>query len=134
MLNTPILPTLMPISIISNTTWAAVSGSQRKTPLRVQPYWLARPRGVFLAAELALLAAALLEAWSGMSPQVPVLIGACGVFFHVKTLDRSIVGSSLARFWSDVLAAVAFGLAASVVIFRVVPSFGHSFESLFGNN
>src|ERR1700689_5074828 len=127
MLNTRIRRTLMPTVITNNTTWAAVSGSQGKRLLSVRPYWLPRPRGAFLAAELVLLAAALLGARTGMSLQVPVLILACGVFFHIRSLDQSIVGSNLARFWSDVLAGVAFGLAASVGIFRAFSSFGPAF-------
>jgi sugar transferase (PEP-CTERM system associated) len=99
----------------------------------VRPYWLPRTRGAFLAAELALLAAAVFEARAGVSAQVPVLIVACGVFFHARGLDRSIVNSNLARFWSDVLLGVAFGLAAAVGIFRAFASFGSSFGTSSGN-
>src|SRR5579862_5725733 len=102
MLNTRILPTLMPTVTISNTTWDAVSDFQGKSGLSVRTYRLPRTRGVFLAAELALLTAALIEAHAGMSPQIPVLIVVCGVFFHVQRLDKSIVSSNLARFWSNV--------------------------------
>src|SRR5258708_3198753 len=119
MWNTRILLTLMPTVITSNTTWAAASAVQRKYPMSARPAWLPRPRGAFLAAEIGLVAVALFETRAGVSPQVPVLIAACAVSFHFRSLDRSIVGSNLARFWSDVLAGVAFGLAASVGIFRI---------------
>jgi sugar transferase (PEP-CTERM system associated) len=113
----------MPTVITNNTTWAAVSTPQRKTPLRARPYWLPRPRGAFIASEGALLAAALFEARDGGSLQASVVIAACAVFFHMRSLDRSIVGSNVLRFWSDVLGGVAFGLAASVGIFRLVSLF-----------
>ena len=124
----------MPTVITSNTTWAAVSGPQRKQPLRARPHWLPRPRGAFLAAELALLAASLVQTRNGGSLQVPVVIAACAVFFHMRNLDRSIVGSNVARFWSDVLGGVAFGLAASVGIFRSLAWFWSRSASVFCND
>lgn len=130
MLNTPILPMLMPNVVTSDaigagdSTWDAV-GSSHKESLSVRVHWLPRPRWAFLSAELGLLMAALLEARAGMSPQVPVLIVACCAFFHIESLDRSIVCSGSARFWSGVLKSVAFGLAASVGIFRILSLFRH---------
>src|SRR6476646_10757074 len=106
MLNTPTLPTLMPISITDNTIWAAASGPERKTPLRVRPYRMARPRGAFLAAELALLVSATLVTQPGVSYQVPVVIACCALFFHLRSLDRFIVSSNGTRFWSELLAGV----------------------------
>ena len=120
--------------VASDTTWDAGGSSQRKAPLSVRMHWLPRPRWAFLAAELGLLAAALLEARSGMSPQVPVLIVACCAFFHIQNLDRSIVCSGSASFWSDILKSVAFGLAASIGTFRLFSSFGHSAWPAFGSD
>ena len=63
---------LMPSDTINDTTWAGVSAPPRKISLRVGPYSVARPRVIFLAAELATISAALLEAmWRGKTFEVP---------------------------------------------------------------
>ncbi len=134
MSNTQILPTLMPTVITSNTTWDAVSPSPRKKPLSVRAYWLPRPRGAFLASELALLAVAMLGTRAGISPQVPLVIAMCGIVFLVQRLDRTIVSSGWLRFSSSLLQGVAFGLAASVGTFRAVAAFGAASRPVFGSD
>src|SRR5579862_2469741 len=115
MSNTPLLRMHMPTTTIKNTTWAGVSVPGRQTPLRDRSYCVARPQRAFLAAELTLLAGVLLQSIVGHGTlEAPILLVACGFFFHVETLDQSIVTSTLLNFWSDVLKAASFGTLASV--------------------
>src|SRR5260370_17885426 len=123
MLNWRIRPTLMHTVTTKNTTWAAVSPPPRKTTLRVRPYSVARPRRVFLAAEVALLAVVLVQTtWVHGSFEAAIVVGLCGVFFHLKLLDRSIVASDFLRFSRDLSQALAFALASAVVVFRLFPN------------
>jgi sugar transferase (PEP-CTERM system associated) len=113
----------MPIGTISDTTWAGASAQARKAPLRVRSYYLARPGGLFFAAELTLLAGALAQAaWARGTVETPILIAACGIFFHLKGLDQSIVSAGLSRFWLDVLESVLFGISASMFLFYLFPA------------
>jgi sugar transferase (PEP-CTERM system associated) len=108
---------------ISDTIWAEASAQWRKTPLRIRSYCLAQPSGLFLAAELTLLAAALAQAaWVHGTLQAPIVIGACGVFFHLNSLDQSIVSARWTRFWRDVAEALFLGTLASVFLFYLFPT------------
>jgi sugar transferase (PEP-CTERM system associated) len=110
---------------IKDTTWAEASASPGTVPLRVRPYAVARPRGLFLAAELALLGAAVLEAvWTHATFEVPILIGFCAVACYLKALDKSIVDSGRSRFWSDVSEALCWGTAAAMLLLFVFPALG----------
>ena len=69
---------LMPIAITKGAIWADANASTEKTSLWVRPFSEARPSKVFLAAELALLVAAMLEAvWNSATFGIPILIGCC---------------------------------------------------------
>ena len=121
----------MPTTTIKNTTWAGVSIPGRNTPLRVRSYCVARPQPAFLAAELILLAAVLLQSVVGhRTLEAPVLLVACGFFFHVETLDQSIVTSTLLQFWSDIVKAASFGILASVLLFCLLPSLAHGINGI----
>jgi sugar transferase (PEP-CTERM system associated) len=77
---------------------------------------------VFLAAELILLAVALLQtAWVGHSPGILILIASCVLFFHCNNVDRSIVSSDLSQFCIDHLECVFLGCFASALLFCVFP-------------
>src|SRR5258706_8924828 len=96
--------TLMPIGTISDTTWAGVNAPLRESRLKARPYCLPRPAGAFLAAELALLAAVLLQAARGGNTLgVAVLLASCGIFFHLNQLDKSLVNSKYLVFSIDLL-------------------------------
>src|ERR1035437_2098613 len=76
----------------NETTWAAVSAPAAENPLQVRSFSLARPRGVFLAAQLALFSASALGAlWKNAAFGATALIGCCAIAFYLKALDRSIV-------------------------------------------
>jgi hypothetical protein len=121
----------MPISIINNTTWAGADAPGLETPLRVRSYCMARPRKAFLIAELAFLAlASLLSVWGRGTLEAPILIIACGFFFHVKMLDRSIITSTLPQFWIDVLEAVSFGIFAFVLLLYLFPSLSRGIDGV----
>jgi sugar transferase (PEP-CTERM system associated) len=93
---------------------------------------VARPQRAFLAAELTLLAAVLLQSVVGHGTlEAPILLVSCGFFFHVETLDQSIVTSTLLNFWSDVLKAASFGTLASVLLFYLFPSLAHGINGVF---
>src|SRR5258706_10187407 len=122
--------TLMLTGTTKTTTWAAasapvpaVSAPSRKTTLRVRPYSVARPRGVFLAAELALLTVVLLATtWVRGTLEAALLITLCGLFFHVKTLDRSIVGSEVPLFFQHLFEALAWAAGCAALVFYLFPS------------
>src|SRR5258706_11389175 len=87
----------MPTVITKDTTWAEAKAPSRKTSLRVRPCSVARPRGVFFAAELALLGAAVSGAmWTGGTFELPILIGCCAAALFLNALDRSFVYSTRA--------------------------------------
>jgi sugar transferase (PEP-CTERM system associated) len=130
MLTPAIFPTLAPSVSNTENTWDAPSSAQPSAPVSVRVHSLPRLRRALLIAELALLAAALIGTRFGVSSQVPALIIACCIFFHLQGLDQSIVGSNWTYFLGVVLRGVAFGFAASLGIFRVFSFFGPS--SLIG--
>jgi hypothetical protein len=72
------------IENIDNTTWAGAIASPSNAQLEVRPYSFARPRGLFLAGELMLLAVALLQtAWGRHNLGALILIGSCALSFHM---------------------------------------------------
>ncbi len=82
---------------------------------------MARPRAVFLVAELVLLGAAVLEAiWRSATFEAPVLIGLCMIAFSLKALDKSLVDRPSARFWGDLTEALAWAASAGVLLLYVV--------------
>ena len=83
---------------------------------------MARPRVIFLAAELTAISAALLEAmWRGKTFEAPILIAFCAIAFHLKALDRSIAGSDASRFWRDFVPALCLGICAGTLILSTFP-------------
>lgn len=120
----------MPISTIKNTTWVAASAPSRKTPLRVRPYCVARPRGVFVAAELTLFTAALLQtAWVGGTFEAPIVIALCSLFFHMKGLDKALVEAEPLPFFRDLFQALAFALGAAALLFYFIPALASHAEA-----
>lgn len=112
----------MATATVDNAAWVGVTSSRARAHLRVWPLSVARPRGVFFAAELTLLALAFLQtAWGGHSLGTLVLIGTCALFFHLNNVDRSLVNSNSAEFYIDHLECVFLGLVASALLFRVIP-------------
>ncbi len=118
---------LTPTGIISNTTWEEVSSRFRRKPLQVRRYWLAQPRSAFLWAEVLLLAAVLPAAWLENAFEVPIVIASCLIFFHVKTLDRKVASSRMARLGLDVAEALSFGFGTAAVAFWLFPAFTAGF-------
>jgi sugar transferase (PEP-CTERM system associated) len=91
---------------------------------------VARPRGVFVAAELTLLTAAVLQtAWARGTLEAPIVIALCGLFFHMKALDKSLVEAEPLAFFRDVFQALAFALASSVVLFYFFPALASRAEA-----
>lgn len=112
----------MPIATTNDTTWDEAGAQNGALPLRVRCYSEARPGVVFVVAEAMLLAAALSVSMAGhRSWEAPILIASCGLFFHLKTLDRTIVSSELARFCMDVLVALSAGALAAALLFALLP-------------
>ena len=112
----------MATATIGNVPWAGIAASPWKAQLRVLPHSLARPRGAFVAAELMLLAFALLEAaWGGHGSGPVVPIACCALFFHINNLDRSIVSSKSSQFWMDLIESVVLGSLTSALLFHVLP-------------
>jgi len=112
----------MATATIDNTAWVGLAASPSKAQLKVRAHSLVRSRGAFLAAELTLLAIALLQtAWGGHSLGTPVLMASCALLFHFNNLDRSIVSSTLSQFWIDLIESVFLGFVASVALFYVFP-------------
>lgn len=119
-----------PIATINDTTWDEGGAGAAAVPLRVRCYYQARPRGAFLAAEIALFAAVLTQVvmrhgtWDAL-----ILLASCGFFFHVKTLDRSIISSEPRSFWTDVLMAISFGTFAAIPLLYLFPATRPSLET-----
>jgi hypothetical protein len=69
-----------------------------------------------------MLALAWLQtAWGGHSLGTLVLIALCACFFHLNSVDRSLVSSNSSEFYIDHLECVFLGLVASALLFRVIP-------------
>jgi sugar transferase (PEP-CTERM system associated) len=120
----------MPIATINDTTWAEVSTAPRRLSLRVRRYSVARSRGAFLAAEVALICAVVLAAvWMGATFEAPILVGFCALGLYLKALDRSIVHSNTAEFSSDLSEALCWGTAAGMLLLYIVPALGSRTEA-----
>lgn len=77
-----------------------------------------------------MLAVALLyAAHGGNTLGVPILIASCEFLFHVNSLDRSIVSTTLLHFSIDVLESVALGCLASVLLFYIFPALDPNAEA-----
>lgn len=119
-------PFPMATATVDSAAWSGVSTSHGKAHLRAWPLSLARPRGVFLTAELVLLAIAWLHtllqtAWGGHSLGTMVLIASCALFFHLNNVDRSIAGANSSEFCMDHLECIFLGFLASALLFYVFP-------------
>ena len=113
----------MPIDTIKNITWAEASSAP--VSLQVRPYVVARPRGIFLAAELLLVTAAVFEAvWKHATFEVPILIGFCAIACYIKALDRSIVDSARSKFWVELSEALCWGTGAGMLLLYAFPALG----------
>lgn len=107
---------------INDARWSGATAAASIEQLKTRPYRLARPQGVFLAAELSVLALALLDAaMNGGSLGTLILAASCALGFHIYDLDRSIVSSLPWPFVADLLEAVSFGFLASALLFQVSP-------------
>jgi exopolysaccharide biosynthesis polyprenyl glycosylphosphotransferase len=123
----------MPLSITEDAIWTEASARREKPSLRVRRFSASRPRGVFLAAELALLGVAILGAiWKGVTFGAPILIGCCAVAVYLKAMDRSIVSSSKARFFRDLGIALCCGTGVGMLILHTFPMLGSGTEAALG--
>ena len=96
--------TFMSTAAIENALWRSPAAAPAGAQLRVRAHTLARPRGAFLAAELTLLAVAVLQtAWGRHGLETPTMFACCAVFFHINSLDKSIVSSKASQFWIDLV-------------------------------
>lgn len=112
-------------STLQDTVRAEAGAPTGKASLRVRPISVPSPRGVFFAAELALLSAALLAAlWHSVAFGSSILIACCALAVHFKQLDKSIVRSSKARFGRDLAEALCWGTAAGMAVVHVFPMLG----------
>jgi len=108
-----------------DTVRAEAGAPTGKASLRVRPISMPSPRRVFLAAELALLSAALLASlWDGAAFGSSILIACCALAAYLKALDRSIVRSSKVRFGRDLAEALCWGTGAGVLILHTFPMLG----------
>lgn len=111
------------LTAVDNSAWVGASASSDKPRLKVWPYSLARPQGAFLAAELILLSFALLQtAWEARCLGSLILIACCALFFHINSLDKSVVNSRASQFWIDLLESVALGVLSCWLLFYLFPS------------
>lgn len=112
----------MSTAAIENALWRSPAAAPAGAQLRVRAHTLARPRGAFLAAELTLLAVAVLQtAWGRHGLETPTMFACCAVFFHINSLDKSIVSSKASQFWIDLVESLLLGVLASAFLFYVFP-------------
>jgi sugar transferase (PEP-CTERM system associated) len=112
----------MATATIDRAAWAGLTAFPRTAELKVQSYSLARCRGAFLAAELMLVALALLLVSRGrhsLGALIPIV--SCAVAFHINNLDRSIVSSKSSPFCIDLLESLSLGFLASALVFYAFP-------------
>jgi hypothetical protein len=111
--------------------WVAASAPSRKTPLRVRPYCVARPRGVFVAGRTSAVygGAAADGLVSGGTFEAPIVIALCGLFFHMKGLDKALVEAEPLPFFRDLFQALAFALGAAALLFYFVPALASRAEA-----
>src|ERR1700691_1403651 len=111
----------MPTITIRDNTWTGVSSPAGEKRLKARAYSVPCPRGAFLTAELVLLAAALLS--SLLARQVPgtaIMLAACGIFFHITTVDKSIISFRYSHFLRDVAVSVVLGIGVSALLFYML--------------
>jgi len=112
----------MPTTTIKDNTWAGVSSPSKEKRLKARSYCVPCPRGAFLAGELMLLTGALLASLlSTQTPGAAIIIAACGIFFHIKNVDKSIVSFKYSHFLVDVSVSVVLGICASAGLFYMLP-------------
>ena len=114
----------MPTITIRDNTWTGVSSPSGEKRLKARAYCVPCPRGAFLTAELMLLAGALLS--SLLARQIPataIVIAACGIFFHIQAVDKSVISFRYSHFLRDVAVSVVLGMGACALLF-------YSFSSL----
>ena len=112
----------MSTAAIETTLWGGLSAEPAEAQLRVRAHRLARPRNAFLAAELTLLAIALMQTvWNRHGLGTPTMIASCALFFHINNLDKSIVTSKASQFWVDLAESVVLGVLASTFLFHLFP-------------
>jgi len=112
----------MPTITINDNTWTGVSSPSREKRFKARAYRLPCPRGAFLTVELTLLVGALLQSlWIGGTAGTAIIIATCGIFFHLKAVDKSIVSFKNRYFLTDILVSTALGVSASALLFYIVP-------------
>jgi exopolysaccharide biosynthesis polyprenyl glycosylphosphotransferase len=112
-------------TIKDSTTRVEAASSTGRTSLRVRLFAMPSPRGVFIAAELALLGAVVIAAVRHSATfGTSILIGCCALAVYLKAVDRSIVHSSRARFWRDLGEALCWGTGAGMLILHFFPILG----------
>jgi len=68
------------------------------------------------------MALALLQsAWGRYGLGTPMMVASCALFFHVNSLDKSIVSSKASQFWIDLIEALSLGVLASALLFHIFP-------------
>jgi sugar transferase (PEP-CTERM system associated) len=111
----------MSSAAIGSVLWGAAAAAPEQ--LKVRTHRVARSRGAFVAAEMTLLAAAVMQAvWARHGLGAPTMIASCALFFHINSLDRSVVSSKAAQFWTDLIESVLLGVLASGLLFYILPS------------
>src|SRR5579863_2995826 len=104
----------MPTITIRDNTWADASSPSREKRLQARAYCVPCPRGAFLTAELMLLAGALVSSLQARQiPGTAIMIAVCGIFFHIKMVDKSIISLRYWHFLMDVMGSVVLGIGAS---------------------
>jgi FlaA1/EpsC-like NDP-sugar epimerase len=100
--------------------------------LKVWPYWIARPKSIFIAVEGTLIGVLLLHAvWlsqhqpatRAVAGSLGLIVGlfACQVAFHLNKLDLQMLDSKPQIFLLKTLQSVAAGLALTIPLSLVFP-------------
>ena len=112
----------MSAAVIDDVLWRGRDPAPAESRLKIRTHRRARPRGAFLAAELTLLTLALVQTvWGRHGLGTPTMIASCALFFHINSLDRSIVSAKASQFWIDLIESVVLGVLASVLLFYMFP-------------
>src|SRR5437867_4248873 len=109
--------------------------------LKVWPYWIVRPKAVFIAAEGALMGVLLLyAAWMAESHSAPraaagvlglvVALLACQVTFYFNKPGVLILDSNPQRFLVKTLQSVAAGLVLTMLLSWIFPGLFHGYGRL----
>jgi len=111
--------------------------------LKVWPYWIVRPKAVFIAAEGALMGVLLLyAAWMAESHSAPraaagvlglvVALLACQVTFYFNKPGVLILDSNPQRFLVKTLQSVAAGLVLTMLLSWIFPGLFHGYGQALG--